>query len=75
MSSQRSLKRLSDNSLLLCFKKGAFCSIKDSDAVGEIASRGEDGTYLVLVGGIKVRVPKEGLEPAAPRVDREIDEP
>jgi len=52
------------------FKKGATVRLKDSDTVGEIASGGEHGTYVVLVGGIKVRVPKEGLEPAAPRGDR-----
>jgi len=52
------------------FKKGASVRIKDSDTVGEIASGGEHGTYIVLVGGIRVRVPKEGLEPAPPRRER-----
>ena len=52
------------------FKKGAAVRLKDSDAVGEITSGGEHGIYVVLVGGIKVRVPKEGLEPATPRAER-----
>src|SRR2546426_5206384 len=53
------------------FKKGASVRLKDSDTIGEIASVAEHGTYIVLVGGIKVRVPKEGLQPAAARRERE----
>jgi len=60
----------SEQAITYDFKKGASVRLKDSDTIGEIASRGEHGTYMVLVGGIKLRVPKEGLEPAAPRGER-----
>jgi DNA mismatch repair protein MutS2 len=51
----------------LDFSIGSRVRLKDSDTVGEILSALDHGLYLVLAGGLKIKVPRDELRPAPAR--------
>src|ERR1041385_6692534 len=52
---------------VLEYKVGSHVRLKGSDTVGEILSALDRGMYLVLAGGLKIKVPGDELRPAPPR--------
>jgi DNA mismatch repair protein MutS2 len=49
---------------VLEYKVGSHVRLKGSDTVGEILSALDRGMYLVLAGGLKIKVPGDELRPA-----------
>jgi DNA mismatch repair protein MutS2 len=44
---------------------GSYVSLKGSETVGEVVSSLDHGAYVVLAGGLKIRVSKEELRPVS----------